>query len=416
MTLRTLILIRWIAITGQLAAVLTVHYQLGFPLPLGPALAAIAASALLNGVASFQRRTRRLGDLQTASYLAFDILQLSTLLFLTGGLENPFATLILAPVAVAATILSGPVVAGLSGLTLVCISILTVEHMPLPWSSSPPELPALYVGAQWAALALSCIFIALYNRSVAGEARRIVDALAATQDALAREQQVSALGALAAAAAHELGSPLSTIAVVAKELARDVPPGSPLAEDVALLQSQSDRCREILAKLARTPEAEGTPFDRLPLPALIEAVAEPHRLPGIALEVQSGGRQDGPPLVRRTPEIVHGLGNLLQNAMQFARSKVMAQLGWTADEVTVSIADDGPGFPPNMLGRLGEPYLSSRGDDGEHLGLGIFIAQTLLERAGADISFENGRNGGAIVVVRWPRTILERDSEARTKT
>ena len=409
-TLRTLIWIRWVAIAGQLAAVMTVQYQLGFDLPLGSALAAIGASALLNLAASFQRWTRRLGDLQTACFLAFDILQLSTLLFLTGGIENPFATLILAPVAVAATILSGAAVAGLSGLALVCVTVLSLEHMPLPWSSERPVLPPLYVAAQWGALALSCIFIALYNRSVAGEARRISDALGATQDALAREQRVSALGALAAAAAHELGSPLSTIAVVAKELARDVPAGSALAEDVALIQSQSDRCREILADLARAPEANGggTPFDSLQLGALIEAIASPHRVPGIALEIRSDDSSSAsPPVVRRTPEIVHGIGNLLQNAMQFARSQVNVQLDWTADDVTVSIVDDGPGFPPSFLGRLGEPYLSSRRGEGEHLGLGIFIAQTLLDRTGADISFDNARNGGAVVVVRWRRTILE---------
>jgi two-component system sensor histidine kinase RegB len=241
------------------------------------------------------------------------------------------------------------------------------------------------------------------------------DAFAATQLALAREQRISAVGALAAAAAHELGSPLGTIAIIAKELAREVPPDSPFAEDAALLVSQSERCRKILAELAHRPEAEGaSPFTRLPISALVEAAGAPHGSPGIRVIYATTSSAGKEPEVARSPEILHGLGNLIQNAIQFARHEVSVTIAWDRDGIAVEIVDDGPGFPPNLLPRLGQPYLSGRDErtrdsrgDGEHMGLGIFIAQTLLERTGARLSFANLLEGGGHVAVRWARAAIE---------
>lgn len=407
-SLRTLILIRWIAIAGQLTAVLCVQMVFGFALPLWPLVATIGASVLLNLAALTQRGSRpRLGDRDAGLYLGYDTLQLAVLLYLTGGLQNPFCILLLAPLTVAATILSRNSVIVLTALTLACLTGLAVAHLPLPWPGAPLDLPPLYSFGVWFALSVSSVFIAAYVWSVAQEARRISDALGASQMALAREQRLSALGALAAAAAHELGTPLGTIAVVAKELVRDVPPDSPLAEDVALLQSQAQRCREILAELARKPEAEGgEPYDRLSLGALVEEAAAPHRRPDIHLDIRTSSVATAEPVIRRSPEIIHGLGNLLQNAIQFAQHRVIVEASWNTEVVTVSVSDDGPGFPPGLLARLGEPYLSVRAERGSHMGLGIFIAQTLLERTGASVSFGNRRSGGALVVVRWRRHIL----------
>ncbi|HYM01588.1 MAG TPA: ATP-binding protein, partial [Stellaceae bacterium] len=258
------------------------------------------------------------------------------------------------------------------------------------------------------------VFIAGYTGSVAEEARRLRDAVAATQLALAREQRVSAVGALAAAAAHELGSPLATIAVVAKELVRDLPPDSPYAQDALLLLSQSERCRTILADLARQRDGEsGSPFTRMPFSALVEAAGEPHSAAAIdVLYLTAAGRDADThpveePLVPRSPEIMHGLGNLIQNAAQFARREVTVTTSWSEDTVAVDIVDDGPGFPPQVLTRIGEPYISGRGGETQHMGLGIFIAQSLLERTGARVSFANLPDGGAQVVVEWRRSTLE---------
>ncbi len=409
-SLRTLVPIRWVAIAGQALTILIVHFGLGFSLPLVPALGVVGGSVLLNVVLILLRQVAaRLGERDAALCLGYDILQLAILLHLTGGLQNPFSILILAPVTVAATILSRRPVIVLSVLAVASISVLALWHEPLPWRTEPLVFPAELVLGIWVALVLATVFIGGYTWSVAQEAGRLRDAVTATQLALAREQRVSAVGALAAAAAHELGSPLATIAVVAKELVRDLPDDSPHAEDAALLLSQSERCRTILAELAQQPEDDGgSPYTRLPISALVEAAGALHQDQGVKLIFATAG-QPAPeePLVRRSPEIMHGLNNLVQNAVQFARREVSVTTFWDRNTVTVEVVDDGPGFPLHLLGRLGEPYISTRAGAADHMGLGIFIAQSLLERSGARLVFDNLPDGGAHVAISWNRANLE---------
>jgi two-component system sensor histidine kinase RegB len=414
---RTLVLIRWIAIAGQAAALCVVHFGMGLSLPIVPALGVVAASALMNLVVARWRQVRSLlSEREATLYLAYDMIQLSALLYLTGGLVNPFSLLILSPVIVSATVLSRTSTIGLGLLAGAAISLLAVVHMPLPWADELFEPPALYVLGIWLALALSTLFIAAYVGSVSEEAQRRSQALAAIQLALAREQRLASLGALAAAAAHELGSPLATIALTSRELARELPQGSPMREDVELLISQSARCRDILAELGRVPEAaKGLPFTRLPLSALVEEAAQPHRSSAVKLVLDAapaeGAPEDSPePLVTRGPEFLHGLGNLIQNAVQFARSEVVVRQRWDFSEVTVEVMDDGPGIPSYLLERIGEPYVSSRAESGVHMGLGVFIAQNLLERTGAELGFMNRSEGGAAVTVRWKRVTIEAES------
>jgi two-component system sensor histidine kinase RegB len=248
------------------------------------------------------------------------------------------------------------------------------------------------------------LFIAIYLGRVTGEARRMSDALAASQAALEREQRLSAVGGLAAAAAHELGTPLGTIAVIAREIARDLPKESPLAEDASILLTQTARCRDILARLAARPETDGgSPFSRLSLTALIEAAAAPHRQDPIRIEISVRGDGTDEPQVNRQPEIVHGLGTLIENAVQFATQLVSVTGRWDKDWIELSVVDDGPGFSIAVLDRLGEPYISTRNAEGDHMGLGVFIASTLLARTGAKLDFSNRPEGGASVRVRWPR-------------
>jgi two-component system sensor histidine kinase RegB len=408
-SLRMLLLIRWIAVAGQAATLLAVHFGLGFDLPIVAALAVVGVSAFLNVIAVLTRGAAvRLGEIEAAAYLAYDIIQLGVLLFLTGGLENPFAILAIAPVTVAATVLSRRSVIALWVLTVTTISLIAFFHMPLPWRGDPPVMRPLSILGVWVALALAALFIAGYIWSVAEEARRMRDAFAATQLALARELRVSAVGALAAAAAHQLGSPLATIAVVAKELARDLPPGSPFAEDAALLLSQTERCRTILADLAGQRVSEsGAPYARLPVSALVEAAGEPYRARDLRVIYTTVAGAGGEPQVARSPEVMHGLGNLIQNAVEFAQHEVIVTTAWTAADITVEVVDDGPGFSPAMLARIGEPYISERAGEGQHMGLGIFIARSLLERTGARLNFGNLVEGGAQVVVEWPRGALE---------
>jgi len=407
----TLILIRWIAVGGQAVAILTVRFGMGYELPLLACFATIAASAVSNAWLAGRRAPRaRLGDREAALVLGFDLLQLAAMLFLTGGLQNPFAILILAPVTVSATVLSRNATVALVALAIGVISALSVWHMPLPWD--PPggfTEPLPYLLGQWTGLAVAAVFVSAYVWSVAEEARSMSEAFAETRQALAREQRFAAVGGLAAAAAHELGSPLATIAVVAKELSRAVPSDSTLTEDIELLISQSDRCREILAELSRHPgEMGGLPFERTPLSAMVEEAAKPHERDreNILLDIGLDPRDDSAePEIARSPEVLLAVGTLIQNAVQFARHSVEVTVAWSADDAEIAIADDGPGFPHDVLMAIGEPYVSSRRSEEGHMGLGIFIAQTLLERTGATISF--GNNEGAEVVIRWPRAMLE---------
>lgn len=406
--LRTLIFVRWIAIVGQTAAVLYVHFGLGFHFQLFPTLGAIAISAVLNAILMLDRpQAGRLDNRAAGAVLAYDVMQLATLLYFTGGLQNPFAVLMVAPVAVAAASLSRAVTVALGALALFLATLLAFWHQPLPWSAPGLELPMPFRVGVWIAVAMTIGFVAAYVATLSAEARQLSDAVSATHAMLAREQRMNAVGGLAAAAAHELGTPLATIAVVAKEIARDLPPGE-LKDDAELLLAETMRCRDILARLAAKPEGggpEGDPFPKPPLSVLLKEIAGRYARAMRVTHVVDFA--DGvEPHLARTPEIVQALGTLVENAATFAREGIDVVVWSDADHVGVDISDDGPGFSPEILGRLGEPYVSTRIGDGEHMGLGIFIANTLLSRTGGAVSWENRREGGARVSVRWPKSVV----------
>jgi two-component system sensor histidine kinase RegB len=408
---RTLLYIRWFAIVGQAVALLVVHEFLDLKLPLADCLALLVASILVNLYLLLTRSSSAwLPEHEAAFSLGYDAVQLSALLFLTGGLQNPFSLLVLAPVTVSATILSLRSTILLALFVALAISVLALFHEPLPWTRPGFALPSLYLWGLWSALTFATGFIAIYVSRVAAEARSMEAALTETRIALAREQRLSALGSLAAAVAHELGSPLGTIAVVARELELDVPPDSPLRPDIELLASETMRCRDILAQLsqAREDEDAGSPFQTPPLSALVEEVIGQHDAALVPVELvrqPEGGTAE--PKVARQPEMLHGLANLIQNAVQFARTRVVVTIAWSSREVSITVEDDGPGFSAAVLARLGEPYISSRTGSAGHMGLGVFIAQTLLSRIGARIAFGNAGDGGARVVIGWRRSDIE---------
>ncbi len=413
--LRALVLIRWAAVTGQLLTAAVVHWGLGFTLPLLAAGGTIALSALLNLAVSLGRpASARIDDREATFFLAFDVVQLAVLLYLTGGLTNPFALLLLAPVAVGATILSLLSNIALSLLTIASIGLLGIFHQPLPWLGPTPEFPDIYQAGVWAGLTLTTLLITLYGWRLAEEGRQMSDALGAAQAALAQEQRVSSLGALAAAAAHELGSPLSTIAVIAKEMLREVEPDDPLREDVELLSAESERCRSILARLSVDPTGDvSDSYTLVPLPALIEAAAEHYSSDSIVITFEAGpfnvNAPQTAPIQVRSPEIMQGVGNIVQNAISFARHEIHIATRWTAEWAEVEVSDDGPGFSEALLDKLGTPFISTRQGEEGHMGLGVFIAKTLLERTGATVIFGNrsSAGGGAAVAVRWPNPVFK---------
>jgi two-component system sensor histidine kinase RegB len=337
------------------------------------------------------------------------------LLYFTGGLANPFSVLFLAPVLISATALSPRTTLVLGTLAVTLATALGIFHQPLPWYPESAYIPpALFTLGMWASVVVSVAFIGGYAFAVAKETRQLSDALAETELVLAREQHLSALDGLAAAAAHELGTPLATIAIVVRELERDLPANSPLRDDIGLLREQSERCRSILRTLTSLGSGDA-PFDRMPLSHLLEEVVTPHQPFGVEIKVELPTKRDKEPVVARNPAILYGLGNIVENAVDFANHAVSVAAGWTGDEVSIVVTDDGPGFAPEVINRIGEPYVTMRRRRGEQgtppggLGLGFFIAKTLLERTGASLSLENRTfpDSGAIVRIEWPRAALE---------
>jgi two-component system sensor histidine kinase RegB len=415
--LDTLVRLRWLAVIGQTAAVTTMHFGLRFPLPFAWCFLVIAASAWLNVALRIRYpASHRLNENAATFLLAFDILQLAILLYLTGGLQNPFAMLFLAPVLISATALSPERTLGLGMLAVGSASLLALVHRPLPWFPGEElTLPFLYVSGVWAAILLGAAFTGVYAWRVAEEARQLAQALGATEIVLAREQHLSQLDGLAAAAAHELGTPLATIALVVKELGRELPADGPVGEDLALLRQQVERCRGILAKLTSLGEDQDGFLETITLSHLVEEIVGPDRPADVDIEVVRTG--EGPePKCRRSPGVVHALDNLVDNAIDFAAGKVIIDARWSRDQVALEVRDDGPGFAPDVLLRVGEPYVTTRGGSdraGGGLGLGLFIAKTLIERSGAQIAFGNAAPPatGAVVRIVWPRTAFERGTE-----
>lgn len=427
MRLETLVLLRWLAIGGQIIAVMFVQFGLGYNLPLVPCMLLVGLSMLINvglliRYGPAHRPSPRLAFLQ----LAYDSLQLGGLLFLTGGLGNPFAILLLAPVSVSASTLATRETIWLGCLVVAIASVLALFHFDLPWEEGFQfHPPRVYLTGVWVSILCGVVFVAGYTNKVAHEARQLVDALTVTELALSRQQQLSALDGLAAAAAHELGTPLATIALAAKEIRRDAEQGE-LADDLDLIMEQVARCRAILGKLRSLRPSGSDLFDTATLSDIAAELAKPHEGPAavtgktITLDTR---RKDDEPVIARNVGLLYGLGNLIENAVQFANQDVTISTDWDGKRVMIVITDDGPGFPPDLLSRLGEPYLTTRtrGSDPRHpdgaggLGLGVFIAKTLLERTGAALRFYNARaNGYASVEIRWPRDVLVRNAARET--
>jgi len=279
-------------------------------------------------------------------------------------------------------------------------------------------LPPIYLFGVWLSIVLAIGVTSLYAFQATEEARKLSDALAATELVLTREQHLTQIDGLAAAAAHELGTPLSTIFLISRELERTVEGNDHLASDLKTLREQAQRCRDILAKITQL-SSSGAPFDRMPLSTLIEETVAPHRDFGVAIKVRLAVAATREPVGARNPAVLYGVGNILENAVDFARTTVEVNAWWNADTVEIVISDDGPGIAPDMLKRIGEPYLSRRRSDEAHrertgLGLGVFIARTLLERAGAKVSFSNRTfpDHGAVVQIAWPRARFEAEESA----
>jgi two-component system sensor histidine kinase RegB len=416
--MRTLIALRVACVVGELVMLAVVWKVLHWPFPPSTCLGLVAISAAMNLALSLSPAARREAkNWEIAAQLAFDLAQMTALIALTGGLANPFCLLIIAPATVSGRGLPARQAAAFCLLAIGAALLLEYAgHTPWARGATGDGFDA-YSTARVVAMIIAIVFTTGYASWSSAETARRELALNITETVLAREQRLSALGALAAAAAHELGTPLATIAIIATELARETPDG-PLRDDAVLLVDQAKRCREILKRLAETPERRDAVHERLTLLQLVREVIEPHAGHG---EVRVEALVTGPPGVPapdlwRRPEILHAISAFVENAFDFARSEILLTARFDVDYVGVEVRDDGPGFSPAVMARLGEPYVTSRpGAEGSRtghvgMGLGFFIAKTLLERTGARVSFANGARGGAIVTARWLRSAIEATS------
>lgn len=402
---------------GQILALIIVTWGLKFSLPIWPGVAVISVSIILNIVLTLSLPLdRRVSDAEAVLQLGYDILHLSALLWLTGGMVNPFSLLFLAPVVTAATTLNRKVFLTLSVLTITASFLLLFYRLPLPWNPAGGfDVPDVYAFGGWIALMVGIGFSSLYTWRASLESQRMSEALASTQAVLAHEQKLAALGSLAAAAAHELGTPLATIQITAKEMQREIEAGSPLAEDAALLRSQAERCRDILHKLSIRGDEEDPVHNILSFEDLIHEAVAPFIDASDPINIEMLFRGETPePRLNRQPELIFGLKNFIENALDFAAHEVLIETRWDGDLIKITITDDGPGFDPFIRDRLGEPYVSARPIDGKAggLGLGVFIAKTLIERTGGGVTFGNRQDsGGAVVILQWRREHLTRTGQ-----
>ncbi len=414
LNLDVLVGLRWFSLGGELAVVgvcflARLHMQY-----LGAVLVIAGTAAFNLAVGASVRALGPSRDSQLVIQLGFNIVQVSALLILTGGIGNPFSVMLIAPVTMAAAILEERKALGLAMLAAVLAVVMTLWSAPLPWPGTPPPIPSPLKGAMLLAILSGLFLTAFYAWRAAAEAKRMELALNVTHKVLAREQRLSALGGLAAAAAHELGTPLATISIVAKEMVREAP-NDTVRDDAELLVGQAERCREILTRLTEEPDTtDAAVHARMTLLQFLNEVIERHLDTEIRVEaVVAGPPGARPPEIRRMPEVLHAMTSFVENAVDFAKSEVLVSVRFDERSIGVEVRDDGPGFSPDVLAQLGQPYITSRpnaeGSRSGHvgMGLGFFIAKTLLERTGAVVQHFNGRRGGAVIAARWAREAIE---------
>ena len=419
--LRTLTTLRWCAIGGQSVAIIVATLVYGLQIEVWLAGLVVAVPMIANLIVHFTYpENKRLSEREAAQWMFFDLIQLGLLLFVTGGLNNPFAMLVLAPVTVAATVLhrSSTIVLGVTAI--IVISLISQFHLPLVMANGASlVLPAIFRFGFWISLVIGVIFLSIYARQVTTEMHAMREALVATQLALAREQKLTDLGGVVAAAAHELGTPLATIKLASSELMEELTDQPELFADANLIREQANRCRDILQSMGRAGK-DDLHLRFAPLETVVREAAEPHASRGKFVQFRIDRNiehQQSQPAMARRPEIIHGLRNLIQNAVDFAQEQVNVDLSWSDTAITVRIMDDGPGFPASVFGRIGDPYVRQRRSTEEGdprpgytgMGLGLFIAKTLLERSGASLKFANSRDGGpgqggAVIDVTWARS------------
>ena len=402
----TLTILRYIAIFGQLIAVNIVFFYLNLQFPLIESYTIIFLGFLTNLFLQFRIKVNQPKDTYASFFLLYDLIQLSILLYLTGGILNPFSILLIIPTIVSSTFLSMGTTIILGVLTSFLLFILTHFYLPLPgMDTNIFNVPNFYKLGVLTSILIGLIFLSYFGIRFSGESKKRSEALNKLQEVISKEYELESLGGQAAAAAHSLGTPLATISVVAKELKKEIGDNKEISKDIDLLISQTKRCSEILKKISKKQIEEDSFFSLVKLEDLLEEIINSFKETSskkIELYVENDQNKID---IRRTPEIIYGLRNFIGNAVKFSKSIVKINLKSDQKIIEIKISDDGPGIPEDIIKIIGEPYIKSKSKElslNSGLGLGTFLGKTLLERKNAKLLFRrNSKLGGALVVVSW---------------
>ncbi len=408
----TLTILRYIALIGQLIALNIVFFYLELGFPIKACLIVIFVGLLTNLFLQFKVKANQLKDSFASLFLLYDLFQLAVLLYLTGGILNPFSILLIIPAIVSSTFLSMGTTIILGCITSVILFILTHFYHPLPgFLPGNFNVPGFYKFGILISILIGLIFLSYFGIRFAGETKKRSEALNKLQEVIAKEYELESLGGQAAAAAHSLGTPLATIAVVAKELKKEIGDNKDISKDIDLLISQTKRCSEILKKISKKQIEEDLFLSSIKLEDLLEEIIESFKETSSKKIELISDNDNNKINIERTPEIIYGLRNFIGNAVKFSKSKVKINLYSDSKKIEIKINDDGPGIPDDIIKKIGEPYIKSKlveTNSNSGLGLGTFLGKTLLERQGANLSFKKKNDlGGALIIISWdPKKII----------
>ena len=402
----TLTILRYIAIFGQFIAINIVFFYLELQFPLKESYIIILLGLITNLFLQFKVKVNQLKDTYASLFLLYDLFQLSSLLYLTGGILNPFSILLIIPTIVSSTFLSMGTTIILGVITSFLLFILTFNHLPLPgFDQNIFDVPNFYKQGILTAILIGLVFLSYFGIRFAGETKKRSEALRKLQEVISKEYELESLGGQAAAAAHSLGTPLATISVVAKELKKEIGGDKETSKDIDLLISQTKRCSEILKKISKKQIKEDVFLSSIKFEDLLEEIINSFKETSskdINLIVENDNNKIA---IQRTPEIIYGLRNFIGNAVKFSKSQVNINLRSDQKIIEIKINDDGPGIPEDIIQKMGEPYIKSKSkelSDNSGLGLGTFLGKTLLERQGGQLIFKrNSKLGGALIILSW---------------
>ena len=403
---KTVVILRWIALVGQLITIYIVHFYLELKLPLVYCTLTIFCGGLTNIFIQFNFKKKQLKNIETTILLFYDVIQLSVLIFLTGGVTNPFIIFLIVPSIVSSTFLTLGSTIFLSIITIIALVLLTYNYFPLPNKTGDLHfhVPDYYIYSIPISLVVVLVFLNYFGFRFGFEARRRGYALNKLESVLAKEQELDSIGHQAAAAAHSLGTPLSTITVIAKELRKEISKNTKYSEDIDTLLVQVKRCGEILRKLSKREIVDDKYISNITLQDLLFEISksfEQNSDKKIILNLKKINKKIP---ILRSAEMTYGIRNFVGNAVKYSKNKVQIDLIDNGQEVLIRVSDDGPGFPEDILKVIGEPYISSKSPEFRSksgMGLGTFIGKTLLERKKAKIDFYNSKKAGAITEISW---------------